>query len=93
MDVKGIRTALGLSAAAIRDWEQRCRQPDPAARVLPLVIAHNPDAVVEALRAAGCQPAARRRANSSVNAARRASRSGGGSQFAMLWNRSALTLA
>lgn len=63
VDVKAIRTALGLSqeafarrfglsAAAIRDWEQRRRQPDPAARVLLLVIAHNPDAVVEALRGA-----------------------------------------
>lgn len=61
VDVKAVRQKLGLSqtafaerfglsSAAIRDWEQNRRQPDPAARVLLLVIAHNPDAVVEALR-------------------------------------------
>ena len=61
VDVKAIRQTLGLSQgafarrfglspAAIRDWEQRRRQPDPAARVLLLVIAYNPDAVVEALQ-------------------------------------------
>ena len=56
VDVKAIRQAFaerfGLSAAAIRDWEQHRRQPDPAARVLLLVIAHHPDAVVDALRKA-----------------------------------------
>lgn len=60
IDVKAIRTRLGLSqeafalrfgfsAAAVRDWEQHRRQPEQAARVLLLVIAHNPDAVSEAL--------------------------------------------
>ena len=43
---------FGLSPAAIRDWEQHRRQPDPAARVLLLVIAHDPDAVVKALQRA-----------------------------------------
>ncbi len=63
VDVKGIRERLGLSQgafaarfglspAAIRDWEQHRRQPDPAARVLLLVIAHDPDAVVKALQSA-----------------------------------------
>ncbi len=63
VDVKAIRRTLGLSQgafaqrfglspAAIRDWEQQRRQPDPAARVLLLVIAHNPDAVVDALQRA-----------------------------------------
>ncbi len=63
VDVKTIRERLGLSQdafaerfglspAAIRDWEQHRRQPDPAARVLLLVIAHDPDAVVNALQRA-----------------------------------------
>jgi putative transcriptional regulator len=42
----------GFSAASVRDWEQRRRQPEAAARVLLLVIAHNPEAVSEALAAA-----------------------------------------
>lgn len=61
--MKAIRKALGLSqgafaqrfglgAAAIRDWEQQRRQLDPAARVLLLVIAHDPDVVVRALQRA-----------------------------------------
>ena len=36
----------------MRDWEQRRRKPDAAARVLLLVIAHNPAAVDAAIRAA-----------------------------------------
>ena len=63
VDVKAIRTKTGLSQeafalrfgfspAAVRDWEQHRRQPEQAARVLLLVIAHNPDAVTEALTAA-----------------------------------------
>jgi putative transcriptional regulator len=63
VDVKSIRRNLGLSqeafalrfgfsAASVRDWEQRRRQPEQAARVLLLVIAHNPDAVSEALATA-----------------------------------------
>ena len=60
VDVKAIRTKLrlsqeafarrfGFSLAAVRDWEQHRRQPEQAARVLLLVIAHNPTAVTEAL--------------------------------------------
>jgi len=60
VDVKAIRRKLGLSQeafalrfgfspAAVRDWEQHRRQPEQAARVLLLVIAHNPDLVTEAL--------------------------------------------
>jgi putative transcriptional regulator len=71
VDVKAIRTRLGLSQsvfahrfgftpAAVRDWEQHRRQPEQAARVLLLVIAHDPEAVERAL-AAG-QPTERRRA-------------------------------
>ena len=62
VDVKDIRQKTGLSqeafarrfgftAAAVRDWEQGRRQPEQAARVLLLVIAHNPDAVTAALAA------------------------------------------
>lgn len=61
VDVKAIRKKLGLSqkafaqrfglsAAAVREWEQQRRQPDLAARVLLKVIAHNPEIVVEALQ-------------------------------------------
>lgn len=43
---------FGLSPAAIRDWEQRRRRPDPAARVLLTVIDREPEAVERALNAA-----------------------------------------
>lgn len=60
VDVRAIRDRLGLSrpafaerfglaVAAVRDWEQGLRRPDPAARVLLLVIARNPDVVAEAV--------------------------------------------
>ena len=39
----------GLSVAAIRDWEQHRRTPDPAARTLLLVIDKEPEAVARAL--------------------------------------------
>jgi len=63
VDVKAIRMKTGLSQerfalrygfsrAAVRDWEQGRRQPGQAARVLLLVIKHNPKAVAEALDAA-----------------------------------------
>ncbi len=42
---------FGFTAAAVCDWEQGRRQPEKAARVLLLVIAHNPDAVTAALAA------------------------------------------
>jgi putative transcriptional regulator len=63
VDVRAIRADLGLSQqafakrfgfslAAVRDWEQQRRQPEQAARVLLLVIAHEPAAVDRALAAA-----------------------------------------
>ena len=63
VDVKAIRMKTGLSQdafalrygfspAAVRDWEQHRRQPEQAARVLLLVIQHNPEAVTDALAAA-----------------------------------------
>ncbi|HVB68301.1 MAG TPA: transcriptional regulator [Acetobacteraceae bacterium] len=59
-DVRAIRARLGLSrpafaqrfglaATAVRDWEQGLRRPDPAARVLLLVIARSPDVVAAAV--------------------------------------------
>jgi len=62
VDVKAIRGRLGLSQdafarrfgltpAAVRDWEQHRRQPEQAARVLLMVIAHDPAAVDNALAA------------------------------------------
>lgn len=63
VDVRGIRTDLGLSQeafanrfgfslAAVSDWEQQRRTPERAARVLLLVIAQDPSAVDRALAAA-----------------------------------------
>ena len=60
VDVRAIRDRLGLSrpvfaqrfglaVAAVRDWEQGLRRPDPAARVLLMVISRNPDMVAEAV--------------------------------------------
>lgn len=58
IDVRAIRERLalsrpafarrfGLAVAAVRDWEQGLRRPDPAARVLLMVIARSPDTVAE----------------------------------------------
>ena len=44
---------FALSVATVRDWEQGRFRPDRATRVLLQVIAHNPDAVKQALRAPG----------------------------------------
>ena len=60
VDVRALRERLGLTRpafaqrfglalAAVRDWEQGLRRPDPAARVLLTVIARNPDIVAEAV--------------------------------------------
>ena len=60
LDVRAIRDRLGLTRpafaqrfglalAAVRDWEQGLRRPDPAARVLLLVIARSPEMVAEAV--------------------------------------------
>ncbi len=60
VDVRMIRGKLGLSQEAfaarfgfsvgtVREWEQGRRRPEQAARTLLLVIAHNPQAVTEAL--------------------------------------------
>ena len=60
IDVRAIRDRLGLTrpafaqrfglaVAAVRDWEQGLRRPDPAARVLLMVIARNPDTVAQAV--------------------------------------------
>jgi putative transcriptional regulator len=58
IDVRAIRERLGLTrpafaqrfglaVAAVRDWEQGLRRPDPAARVLLMVIARNPETVAQ----------------------------------------------
>lgn len=63
IDVRAIRERLGVSraafaerfglaVAAVRDWEQGLRRPDPAARVLLMVIARSPEVVAEAVAAA-----------------------------------------
>lgn len=49
---------FGLAVAAVRDWEQGLRRPDPAARVLLLVIARSPEVVAQAIteaRVASCR--------------------------------------
>ncbi len=43
---------FGLNVAMVREWEQKRRNPDQAARTLLTVIARNPDAVSKALIAA-----------------------------------------
>ena len=63
INVKLLRESLGLtqeefamtfhlSLQTIRDWEQGIAQPDPVARTLLRVIAHNPEGVKIALIAA-----------------------------------------
>lgn len=60
IDVRGIRNrlhfsqgrfadAFGLSVDAIRHWESGRRNPEAAARALLLVIAHDPQLVMQAL--------------------------------------------
>jgi putative transcriptional regulator len=43
----GFAERFGLAVAAVRDWEQGLRRPDPAARVLLSVIARNPETVAQ----------------------------------------------
>lgn len=61
MDVRGIRTRMGLSQAAfaarfgfsldaVQNWEQGRRRPEGAARALLRVIEREPEAVDRALR-------------------------------------------
>ena len=63
IDVRAIRERLGVSrrafaerfglaVAAVRDWEQGLRRPDPAARVLLMVIARSPGVVAAAVKEA-----------------------------------------
>lgn len=67
IDVRAIRRAMGLSRRAfadrfgfalgtVRNWEQGIRRPEGPARVLLLVIQHQPDAVRRALEAAAIGP-------------------------------------
>ena len=61
IDVRSIRRSLklsqsvfasrfGIAPGTLRDWEQRRKRPDGAARVLLTVIKHEPDAVNRALK-------------------------------------------
>lgn len=61
-DVRGIRTGMGLTreafaerfglkVAAVRDWEQGLRTPDPSARTLLKVIQRHPETVAGAVAA------------------------------------------
>jgi putative transcriptional regulator len=63
LDVQKIRKALnlnqeafalrfGIPLATLRDWEQKRRKPEVAARILLKVIEKNPDAVTDALASA-----------------------------------------
>lgn len=62
VDVKAIRSRLkmtqaafaekfGFSQSSVKDWEQRRRRPEAAARVLLTVIDREPQAVLKALGA------------------------------------------
>ena len=44
--------AFAINLAALKNWEQGRRQPDPMARAYLTVIAKNPTAVKKALEAA-----------------------------------------
>lgn len=72
VDVRKLRSGLGmsqsqfaarfcLSVGALRDWEQRRRWPDRAARVLLLLIERSPDAVTTTIEEA-LEELSRRRA-------------------------------
>lgn len=63
VDVRAIRQRLelsqdafalqfGFSPSAVREWEQKRRQPDRSARILLRVIDRKPEAVIEALSSA-----------------------------------------
>ena len=41
---------MGISVGTLRNWEQGRRQPEGSARVLLQVVAHHPDAVLDAVR-------------------------------------------
>lgn len=41
---------LGISVATLRNWEQRRRKPEGAARILLLVAARHPEAVLDAVQ-------------------------------------------
>ena len=43
---------FGFSVGAVRGWEQGVRQPEAAARVLLLVLAHRPEVIDEVLAGA-----------------------------------------
>jgi putative transcriptional regulator len=60
-DIKAIRGAMGLtqmqfaallgiSVNTLRNWEQGRREPEGPARVLLLVAAHRPDAILESVK-------------------------------------------
>lgn len=49
MTQKDFAARFGFRLSALREWEQGRRSPDTSARVLLMVIDHNPDAVHEAL--------------------------------------------
>lgn len=44
---------LGISVGTLRNWEQGRRQPEGAARVLLLVAAKHPDAILDAVHPRG----------------------------------------
>ena len=52
---------FGLQLGTVRDWEQRKRRPEGAARVLLAVIESEPEAVTRALAAAARKAAGHRR--------------------------------
>jgi putative transcriptional regulator len=68
-DVKAIRETLkltqqqfaamlGISLRTLQNWEQGRRSPEGPARVLLMVAARNPQAVLDAVQAGRSQPAA-----------------------------------
>jgi putative transcriptional regulator len=64
---------LGISVGTLRNWEQGRRQPEGAARVLLLVAAKHPDAILDAVHPRGLMRSIQRRpaAQLSVKRARK----------------------
>ncbi len=86
IDVRGIRTrlhfsqgrfadAFGLSVDAVRHWESGRRNPEAAARALLMVIAHDPQLVMQALAQPQSSIPARTRAGKGLTKSGRAKKS------------------
>lgn len=61
---------LGISVGTLRNWEQGRRQPEGAARVLLLVAAKHPDAILDAVHPSGQKRSIPRQSATRIRAGR-----------------------